>query len=71
VENGLIQYEEESTLTGQRKRDNLSMSVTEQRRKEDKEKAERLLKELTDVSDMLQITVKRYGSTPQKKRNSE
>ena len=47
------------------------MSVSEQKRKEDKEKAERLLEELTNVSDMLQITVKRYGSTREMKRNSE
>ena len=47
------------------------MSVSEQKRKEDKEKAERLLEELANVSDMLQITVKRYGSTREMKHNSE
>lgn len=47
------------------------MSVSEQKRKEDKEKAERLLEELSNVSGMLQITVDRYGSTREKRRNSE
>ena len=47
------------------------MSVSEQKRKEDKEKAERLLGRAANVSDMLQITVKRYGSTREMKHNSE
>jgi hypothetical protein len=47
------------------------MSVSEEKRKENREKAETLLRELTNVSGMLQITVEKYGSTREKRHNSE
>jgi hypothetical protein len=49
-----------------KERDSIPMSVSEEKRKENREKAETLLRELTNVSGMLQITVEKYGSTREK-----